>query len=122
LALHKFFLLLIASLSIGCGENQLDDRPSAYEMASNDYTYLPKKAINSLADSILEFNFDWLSSTDDDLERKDNSAASPICGWIAPNYLDNTILIFSSQGAFLGAIRARGHWDNSLLGTLNSLG
>lgn len=63
-------------------------------------------------------NFDWLSATSASgigsfTELNHHPAASPICGWIFPNQLDNTLMLYDAGGIPLGSLGARGtdlHW------------
>ncbi len=55
-------------------------------------------------------NLRWLSALDDDLEMNDHPATSPICGWVAANYLDNSLQVYDQNGQGLGIIDFNGHW------------
>jgi hypothetical protein len=55
-------------------------------------------------------NFNWLSAGDDDIERNDHPAASPVCGWLLINYLDESLMIYDQSGAALGYLDQEGHW------------
>jgi hypothetical protein len=55
-------------------------------------------------------NFRWLSASRSDQEMNDHPATSPICGWILPNNLDNSLLIYDSDGKPLGSINQTGVW------------
>lgn len=49
-------------------------------------------------------NFRWLSADFDDMEMNEHPAASPICGWLLPNNLDDSLLIHAADGTGLGQI------------------
>ncbi|MBD2289262.1 hypothetical protein H6F92_10835 [Microcystis wesenbergii FACHB-1317] len=49
-------------------------------------------------------NFRWLSASQGEQEMNSHPATTPICGWILPNNLDNSLAIYDNQGKALGAI------------------
>ena len=49
-------------------------------------------------------NLRWLAAGDDAVEMNDHPAASPICGWLLPNNLDDSLMIYDQQGGGLGRI------------------
>jgi hypothetical protein len=64
-------------------------------------------------------NFDWLSAQLPSgiggfTELGDHPAASPVCGWIWPNHLDDSLMLYNVDGAPMGSLRTRGgtrlHW------------
>jgi hypothetical protein len=63
-------------------------------------------------------DFDWLSAEssggiDSFTELGDQPAASPVCGWIWPNHLDDSLMLYDVDGVPLGSLRTRGsklHW------------
>lgn len=48
-------------------------------------------------------NFRWLSA-DGDQEMNDHPATTPICGWVLANHLDNSLMIYDSDGKALGSL------------------
>lgn len=57
-------------------------------------------------------NFRWLSGHDqDNREMSDRPSTSPICGWILPNNLNGSLMIYSSDGQALGSININAEWD-----------
>lgn len=55
-------------------------------------------------------NFRWLAANDNSgQEVNAHPDTTPICGWILPNFLDNSLMIYDNQGQSLG-----------LIGSLNS--
>ncbi len=56
--------------------------------------------------------FRWLSSVADDVESTDHPATTPICGWIVPNHLDESVAVFAADGSALGALDRNAHWRN----------
>ena len=49
-------------------------------------------------------NFRWLSAQDDDMEMNDHPVSSPVCGWLVPNNIDGTIMVYDQKGHSLGTI------------------
>jgi hypothetical protein len=56
-------------------------------------------------------SFRWLSAKDGDVEMNSHPATSPICGWLLPNLMDYSLLIYSSGGAVLGEIDRNAQWQ-----------
>ena len=54
-------------------------------------------------------DFRWLAagseeSRKSDLEMNDHPASSPICGWLLPNNLDNSLAVYDAAGRALGSV------------------
>lgn len=61
-----------------------------------------------LTPSVLQpnrLNFDYVSSTNDDNVIDLHADVNPVCAWILPNHLDNSLLCFDNQGNGLGEVR-----------------
>lgn len=58
-------------------------------------------------------NFRWLAADQGDQEMNDHPATSPICGWLLPNNLDGSVLVYDGQGKQLGAIDQRAAWESA---------
>ena len=56
-------------------------------------------------------NLRWLSAAQNDLEMNDHPATSPICGWVLPNNLDGSLMIYDDAGKALGSINRLAHWE-----------
>ncbi|WP_262382328.1 hypothetical protein [Microcystis aeruginosa] len=56
-------------------------------------------------------NFRWLSAIEGEQEMNSHPATTPICGWILPNNLDNSLAIYDSQGKALGSINQLAQWQ-----------
>lgn len=57
-------------------------------------------------------NFRWLSAFDqDNREVSDHPSTNPICGWILPNNLNDSLMIYGSDGQALGSININAEWD-----------
>lgn len=58
--------------------------------------------------------FRWLSATPvggyDDQEMNAHPATSPICGWVLPNNLDNSLMFYEASGGMLGLVDEAGVW------------
>lgn len=49
-------------------------------------------------------NLRWIAAEDDTVDSTAHAATSPICGWIIPNFLEETISIFNKEGELLGSL------------------
>lgn len=58
-------------------------------------------------------NFRLLSASLDDVEMNTHPASSPICGWVLPNYLDNSLMCYDADGTALGSIQAIVEWNDT---------
>ncbi|MFN9671279.1 MAG: hypothetical protein ACK552_01345 [Microcystis sp.] len=56
-------------------------------------------------------NFRWLSAIEGEQEMNSHPATTPICGWILPNNLDNSLAIYDNQGKALGSINELAQWQ-----------
>ena len=60
-------------------------------------------------------NFRWLSAHADPqakdlVEMNSHPATSPVCGWLLPNNLDNSLMVYQQDGQALGYIDEAGQW------------
>ncbi|KAA3634236.1 MAG: hypothetical protein DWQ02_11745, partial [Bacteroidetes bacterium] len=55
-------------------------------------------------------NFRWMSAMEEITEMNDHPATNPICGWVLPNNLDGSLMIYSQHGHALGYIDQMGRW------------
>ena len=56
-------------------------------------------------------NFRWLAAHDDIAsEASEHPASTPICGWLLPNHLENSLMVLNAQGQALGAINQFCRW------------
>lgn len=58
-------------------------------------------------------NFRWLAADQGDQEMNDHPATSPICGWLLPNNVDGSVLVYDGQGKHLGTIDQRAAWESA---------
>lgn len=77
------------------------------------HTYLAPRLVQPT-----RVNMDWLAAADSAgfesfAEPGDAAAASPVCGWVWPNHLDNALMLYDADGRPLGSLRLRVstlHW------------
>ena len=55
-------------------------------------------------------NFRWLSANDGEIEVSAHADTSPICGWVLTNNLDNSLMIYDSDGIASGYLDQTGTW------------
>lgn len=71
-------------------------------------------------------NFRWLAAEPgalegpDEPEMNDHPDTSPVCGWLLPNHLDNSLMVYNAQGTALGSILQTAEWEPAP-GTVNRL-
>lgn len=82
--------------------------PSAIADADEnaDYIYLPPRLAQES-----RLNFRWLaadqgnvSGNGDEIEMNDHPATTPVCGWVLPNNLDGSLMVYATDGAPLGSL------------------
>lgn len=61
--------------------------------------------------------FRWLSASSlaarDEMETNSHPASTPICGWLLPNHLDQSLMVYSAAGQAQGAITQEGRWESA---------
>jgi hypothetical protein len=67
--------------------------------SANSYLKQPPRFIQT---SRLEFNF--VSATNDQQRSDLYANASPVCGWVLPNHLDQSLAIYDATGKLLGEL------------------
>jgi len=55
--------------------------------------------------------FRWLSASDDAEELTVRPAASPVCGWLMPNTLEGSLMVYDADGALLGSVNTLAEWE-----------
>ncbi len=55
-------------------------------------------------------NFRWLSASQGQQEMNDHPTTTPVCGWILPNNLDNSLTIYDDRGGPLGILDRTSTW------------
>jgi hypothetical protein len=61
-------------------------------------------------------NFRWLSALPmqgAELESNSHANTSPVCGWIVPNHLDRSLMVYSAAGQALGSIANTAVWHDA---------
>ncbi|VVB70026.1 Uncharacterised protein [uncultured archaeon] len=57
-------------------------------------------------------NFQWISA-DESMVTNSDPASNPVCGWLLPNHIENSLMIFSSDGFQLGKLQIFYSSDNT---------
>lgn len=55
-------------------------------------------------------HFRWLAADGSDVFASTHPDTMPICGWVIPNRLDGSLMIYAGSGEPLGYIDENGHW------------
>jgi len=50
-------------------------------------------------------NLDWVNSENEVIYQDSSAVDHPICGWLIPNFVDNQLLIYNSEGQEIKALR-----------------
>ncbi|MCK5125642.1 MAG: hypothetical protein KAR42_05260 [candidate division Zixibacteria bacterium] len=74
------------------------------ELISKAETYKKWVTLRPRVTQPSRLNFDWISADGTKFMNSDPST-SPICGWVLPNHLDNSLMIYNSPGEAQGEIR-----------------
>jgi hypothetical protein len=75
--------------------------------ANPHLVFLPPRLVQAA-----RLNFRWLAAHDrdaffgDEAEINTHPVTTPICGWLLPNNLDNSLMVYASSGQALGSISA----------------
>jgi hypothetical protein len=90
-----------------------------YETQSNLISTVPARAVNPSRmysgtaaaafmpprisqPALLRFN--WLAANSESIVTGTQPGATPICGWLVPNYLDGSLMAYENSGAALGSV------------------
>ncbi|WDF57260.1 hypothetical protein [Mucilaginibacter sp. KACC 22063] len=71
----------------------------AYNGDTDSYGQLPPRLAQQAS-----VNLDLLQADDDNIKSNSSDLTSPICGWVMPNHLDNSLMVFDASGNNQGAI------------------
>lgn len=55
-------------------------------------------------------DFRWLAADNGAMEMNSHPATTPVCGWLMPNNLDDSLLVYDKDGVLLGTINQRSAW------------
>jgi hypothetical protein len=86
-------------------------KPESMKAKDNNKIVLPPRFVQPC-----RINFRWLSVNNQDNNNQETNAhpnSNPICGWILPNNLNNSLMIYDSKGQALGSININGEWDDA---------
>ncbi len=61
----------------------------------------------------VRLNFRWLSAAHSLQESNSHPATTPICGWLAPNNFDGSLMVYDQAGTALGWIDRQGRWRSA---------
>lgn len=50
--------------------------------------------------------FRWIPGESQSMETNDYTASSPVCGWIAPNFINQSLLVYDAEGTPLGELHS----------------
>jgi hypothetical protein len=83
-----------------------------------DPAVTPAESLADTSDSVItlppritqpaRLRFRWLAASDDQVEMNTHPAASPICGWVLFNHLDQSLVLYGEDGNALGSFNLRG--------------
>jgi len=92
-----------------------------FDFSESNYNFVTTELMDSASDYRVvlpprltqpaRINFRWLSANYGDREMNAHPATTPICGWILPNNLDNSLMIYDNQGQALGSINQNAEWE-----------
>ncbi|WP_413167901.1 hypothetical protein ACL6C3_14460 [Capilliphycus salinus ALCB114379] len=84
-------------------------KPESMKAKENNRITFPPRFVQPC-----RINFRWLSANNrDNRETNDAPNTTPICGWILPNNLNGSLMIYDNEGQALGSININGEWDNA---------
>ena len=93
-------------------ENEVITTDAMTAAASPHLTVLPPRIVQPA-----RMHFRWLAADEgftldeyDDPEMNSHPASSPVCGWLLPNYLDNSLMVYDAKGRALGSVTQFGKW------------
>lgn len=71
-------------------------------LPTSHQVYLPPRLAQQA-----RLNFQWMSASEGEMETNDHPATTPVCGWVVPNYLDNSLMVYKTHGQSLGMLQVR---------------
>jgi len=83
--------------------------PSSYTLPdTRNWVFLPPRLIQPS-----RLNFRWLSADGGEQESNSHPATNPICGWLLPNNLDNSLMVYDGSGNALGSVNQQAEWNSA---------
>lgn len=73
---------------------------------THDRVFLPPRLVQPS-----RLNFRWLSADRGEQESNSHPATTPICGWLLPNNLDNSLMVYDASGNALGSVNQKAGWN-----------
>ena len=58
-------------------------------------------------------NVRWLAADNGEQEMNSHPASSPVCGWLLPNNLNRSLMVYDQQGDLLGLINVLAQWESA---------
>lgn len=106
-------LTLIDNFGISTPLNTAGDIPFSDTLTVNESNSKP--FLTPRLAQAARLNFNWLSAatslTGTTMPTNDDTASTPICGWLMNNYLDNNIAVYDAKGNALGYIDHLAKWN-----------
>jgi len=95
--------------SFGQAQRVIDEGQTYNPVLSKPLVTAGNPALIQLVPRIVQpgrLDMDWIDGTSNDgRQSTSDPATSPICGWIVPNYFDNSIMVYNSVGGPIGALQ-----------------
>ena len=94
---------------VDCFGQTLELAGDSMTLVLPDYLASPADASHFLAPPRIaqptRLNADCVSASDDSVATNSDPATNPVCGWLVPNHLDGTLMIFDSDGSPIGVMK-----------------
>ncbi|OOQ59957.1 hypothetical protein [Mucilaginibacter pedocola] len=84
-------------------------RPGKYEIEANlpPSFQLPPRLVQGA-----RLNFNFLSAANDAVLSNQSSGTTPVCGWVLPNHLNHSAMVYDNAGKLLGELMPMGATGN----------
>lgn len=73
---------------------------------TRNWVFLPPRLVQPS-----RLNFRWLSAEWGKPESNSHPVTTPICGWLLPNNLDNSLMVYDGSGNALGSVNQQAEWN-----------
>ncbi len=74
---------------------------------TRNWVFLPPRLVQPS-----RLNFRWLSA-DSGEQEANNPVTTPICGWLLPNNLDKSLMVYDGSGNALGSVNQQAKWNSA---------